>query len=66
MNAQILALLSQQNMSGEELQRALNVRHEVLYLALVRMEALGLVSVWGRRTPQQSLWCKAVQEAEVE
>lgn len=66
MTSEILALLDRENMSAEELQHALKVRHEVLYQTLVHMEAKGLVTVWGRRAPLPSLWCKAVQEVEVE
>lgn len=58
MSADILKLLNRANMSALELRQALNCRHEDVYAALAQMEAIGLVTVWTRRAPHVSLWCR--------
>jgi DNA-binding PadR family transcriptional regulator len=59
MRDQILNLLSAANMTAAELRRSLKCRHETIYQALVSMEASGLVTVWAKDKPAQTLWCKA-------
>jgi DNA-binding HxlR family transcriptional regulator len=59
MKAQILQLLGVANMTAGELRMVLKCRHETLYQTLVSMEASGLVTVWAKDRPAQTLWCKA-------
>jgi DNA-binding transcriptional ArsR family regulator len=59
MNESILSLLQLGDMTALQIRRALKVRHETVYMALVRLEAAGQVALWSKDRPRQVLWCKA-------
>lgn len=59
MSEQIMSLLSKANMTAGELRMLLKCRHETLYQILVRLEAAGLVTVWAKSRPHDTLWCKS-------
>jgi DNA-binding transcriptional ArsR family regulator len=59
MSEQILEMLERGDMTAIEIRQVLKVRHETVYMALVRLEAAGQVTVWSKDRPRQVLWCKA-------
>jgi DNA-binding transcriptional ArsR family regulator len=59
MSDQILEILERGDMTAIEIRRVLKVRHETVYMALVRLEAAGQVTMWSKDRPRHVLWCKA-------